>query len=63
LHALSHRRLREADDLADGGVRAASVLLELLDDRLRHVVEVGAFPITRCLTHPGIVTGERISHK
>ena len=39
LDALPDRGLGQADDLADGGVRAASVLLELLDDRLRDVVE------------------------
>ena len=41
LHALAHGGLGQPDHLADGGVRATAVLLELLDDRLRDVVEVG----------------------
>ena len=39
LNALAYRRLGEPDRLADRGVRAAAVLLELLDDRLGDVVE------------------------
>ena len=39
LDALADGGLGQPDDLADGGVRAAAVLLELLDDRLRDVVE------------------------
>ena len=40
LDALPDRGLGQADHLADGGVRAPTVLLELLDDRLGDVVEV-----------------------
>ena len=40
LHPLADRGLGEADHLADRGVGAAAVLLELLDDRLGDVVEL-----------------------
>ena len=39
LHPLAHRRLGQADGLADGRVRPPAVLLELLDDGLGDVVE------------------------
>ena len=39
LHALAHGRLGQPDGLADGGVRTATVLLQLLDDRLGDIVE------------------------
>ena len=39
LDALADGGLGQPDHLADGGVRAPAVLLELLDDRLRDVVE------------------------
>ena len=40
LHALAHGGLAEPDRLADLGVEPAAVVLQLLDDRLRDVVEV-----------------------
>ena len=40
LHPLPDRGLGQADDLADGGVGASAVLLQLLDDGLGDVVEV-----------------------
>ncbi len=40
LHPLPHRRLGQPDRLADRGVRAPAVLLQLLDDRLGHVVRM-----------------------
>ena len=44
LHALPDRGLGQPDHLADGGVRAAAVLLELADDRLGDVIEDLALP-------------------
>ena len=59
LHALAHRGLREAHDLADGGVRAASVLLQLLDDGLGDVVE-GHGPLALgCHAAHAVRTGAR----
>ncbi len=42
LNSLAHGRLRQAHGLADGGVRAPPVLLQLLDDRLGGGVEWNA---------------------
>ena len=53
LHPLAHRGLGQPDDLADRGVRAPAVLLELLDDRLGDVVEMRAFPVARSSGSPG----------
>ena len=57
LDALPDCRLGQADGFADGRVRTPAVLLELLDDRLRHRVERDrwTFPprhgaILQCLT-------------
>ena len=47
LDALAHRGLGEPDRLADGGVGAPAVLLQLLDDRLGQVVELDRRPWTR----------------
>ena len=44
LHPLAHGGLGEADRLADRGVGATAVLLQLLDDRLGDLVEDGALP-------------------
>jgi hypothetical protein len=53
---LPHGRLRQADGDGDGGIRPPAVLLKLLDDRLRDVVECrhGA-PITH---RRGTVVGD-----
>ena len=48
LHALAHRGLGQADHLADGGVRASAVLLQLLDDRLGDVVERDGGALAAC---------------
>jgi len=48
LHPLPNRRLGQAHGLADGGVRATPVLLQLLDDRLGNIVKGGGgHPIAR----------------
>ena len=39
LHAMANSCLRQSHRLADSGVGPAAVLLKLLDDRLRYVVE------------------------
>lgn len=41
VHPLAYRRLREADRLRNCGVRSAAILLQLLDNLLREVVEPG----------------------
>ena len=57
LDPLADRGLGQADDLADGCVGTPAVLLQLLDDGLRDVIEVRAFPVAWSLGHPGIVSG------
>ena len=65
LHALADGGLGQADGLADRGVRPPAVLLQLLDDRLRDVVEGDAVAAilarhgARSLP-PGVRFGKRI---
>ncbi|GAA1507061.1 hypothetical protein GCM10009827_021380 [Dactylosporangium maewongense] len=41
MHTLADRRLRQADDLGEGGVGHATIALQLLDDPLVDVVKDG----------------------
>ena len=59
LDPLPHGGLGEPDGLADRGVGASAVLLQLLDDRLGHVVEHGVpFAAADFSAMPVIVVAE-----